>query len=282
MTMANDIAAQLAPAFEDFKTANNERLADLEKRRTDPVIEAKVDKANEEITRLQVACDEALRQVARLTVGGASHEDGDLKANTRLFIAGRTGQPVDSVSTAQMEQYAAYRNAFSAYVRNGGQRGEMLTDGIRADLQVGSDPDGGYWVPSEMSSAVVKRLFETSDMRAIANVVNISTDSYELPNDTNSSTSGGWVGETDSRAETATPKVGMQKIVVHEQYAEPHITQTLLDDAVVNVEGWLADKTADILIRTENTAFVSVNGSSKPRGFLDYKSAAGTTADSWS
>ena len=277
---SNDIAAQLAQAFEDFKAANDERLAALEKGRPDPLIEAKVDKANADIARLEAANDEALRQIGRLTVGGGAPEDGDLKANTRLFIAARTGRPVDDVTQAQIEQYRAYRGAFNAYLRNGGQRGELLPDGIRAELSVGSDPDGGYWAPTETSSTVIQRLFETSDMRSLANVVTISTDSLELPNDTNSSTSGGWVGETESRSETNTPKVGVQKIVVHEQYAEPHITQKLLDDAAIDVEAWLGGKTADILIRTENTAFVSGNGSSKPRGFLDYKSASVTTADS--
>ena len=52
---SNDIAAQLAQAFEDFKAANDERLAALEKGRTDPLIEAKVDKANEDIARLQAS-----------------------------------------------------------------------------------------------------------------------------------------------------------------------------------------------------------------------------------
>ena len=278
---SNDIAAQLAQAFEDFKAANDERLAALEKGRTDPLIEAKVDKANEDIARLQAANEDVMRQVARVTVGGGgAPEDGDLKASARLFIAGRTGRPVDDVTPAQIEQYRAYRGAFNAYLRNGGQRGEMLPEGIRAELSVGSDPDGGYWVPTETSSTVIRRLFETSDMRSLANVVTISTDSLELPNDTNSSTSGGWVGETESRSETNTPKVGVQKIVVHEQYAEPHITQKLLDDAAIDVEAWLGGKTADILTRTENTAFVSGNGSSKPRGWLDYKSASVTTADS--
>jgi len=280
--MANpDIAAQLTQAFEEFKAANDERLSALEKGRVDPLIESKVDKINAEISRLEAACNESLRQIGRLTVGGiGDQDDGDMRAHTRKFIAGRTGQPVDDVSDAQVEQYRAYRNAFRAYARNGGQRGELLPDNIRAELSVGSDPDGGYWVPSETSSAVIQRLFDTSDMRSLATVVTISTDSLELPTDTNSASSGGWVGETDTRAETGTPKVGVQKIVVHEQYAEPHITQKLLDDASIDVEGWLAEKIADILTRTENTAFVSGNGSSKPRGFLDYKSASVTTADS--
>ena len=280
--MADNIAAQLAQAFEDFKAANDERLAALEKGRTDPVIEAKVDAANADVARLQAALDDTNRNVGRLTIGGSqSGEDLDeARYNARLFIAARTGKPVDAVPDSVVEQYRAYRGAFNAYVRRGGAAGEMLPEGIRNELSVGSDPDGGYWVPTELSQTVAKRLFETSDVRSVANVVTISTDSLEMPTDTNQSTSGGWVGEKESRSETATPQVGVQRIVVHEQYAEPHITQKLLDDAAINVEAWLADKTADILMRTENTAFVTGSGSGRPRGFMDYRSAAVTTADS--
>lgn len=279
--MADNIAAQLAQAFEDFKRANDERLAELEKGRTDPVIEAKVDAANADVARLEAALDETNRNVGRLTVGGssASEDMDEVRHNARLFVGARTGKPVDDLPDAAVQQYRAYRDAFRAYVRRGGANGEMLPEGIRAELSVGSDPDGGYWVPTELSQTVIKRLFETSDVRSVANVVTISTDSLEMPTDTNQSTSGGWVGEKESRSETATPQVGVQRIVVHEQYAEPHITQKLLDDAAINVEGWLAEKTADILIRTENTAFVSGSGSGRPRGFLDYKTASVTTAD---
>jgi HK97 family phage major capsid protein len=114
-------------------------------------------------------------------------------------------------------------------------------------------------------------------MRQIANVVTIGTDRLELPKDLDEGTSGGWVGETESRAATATPEFGLQEIPVHEQYAMPQVTQKLLDDAQFPVETWLANKIADILIRTENGAFVDGNGVMKPRGFTDHTTAA--TAD---
>jgi HK97 family phage major capsid protein len=150
---------------------------------------------------------------------------------------------------------------------------------MRKALSVGIEADGGYWVTPEMSSRVLTRIFETSPIRTIASVMTIGTDAVEFPNDLNSAVSGGWVGEKQSRDETDTPQVGTQRIPVHEQYAMPKATQKLLDDATFAVESWLANKIADIMIRTENAAFVSGNGEAKPKGFLDYASASVTTDD---
>jgi HK97 family phage major capsid protein len=60
-------------------------------------------------------------------------------------------------------------------------------------------------------------------------------------------------------------------------YAAPRATQKLLDDAVFDVEGWLAGKVADKLSRTEGAAYVAGNGIAKPKGFTAYSTAA--TAD---
>jgi HK97 family phage major capsid protein len=128
-----------------------------------------------------------------------------------------------------------------------------------------------------MAGRMIKRQYETSPIRLIASVQLIGTDALEGIADVNEATSGGAVAERDARAETATAQLGKWRIEVHEQYAEPRATQKLLDDANIDVEAWLADKTADIMTRTENTWFVTGNGSNKPRGFTAYTTAA--TAD---
>jgi HK97 family phage major capsid protein len=150
---------------------------------------------------------------------------------------------------------------------------------IRNAMSVGSDPDGGYLVPDEMSMEMEKRLFETSPMRQIARVMSISANAWEAPYKSSDATSGGWVGEKAARTATATPTVGMQRIQTFEQYAYPEVTQTMLDDAAIPIEAFIVDETEDVMGRTENTAFVTGNGILRPRGFADYASAAVTTND---
>jgi HK97 family phage major capsid protein len=56
----------------------------------------------------------------------------------------------------------------------------------------------------------------------------------------------------------------------------------LLDDAVLDIEAWLAAKVADRLTRVENTAFITGNGVNKPRGIADYPTAAtGDDSRAW-
>lgn len=140
-------------------------------------------------------------------------------------------------------------------------------------LSVGSDPDGGYLVTPQMSATVIKNVFESSPVRAVASVETISTDALEMLDDHNEAASG-WTTETASPAETNTPQLAVRRIPTHEQYAKPRATQKLLDDAFINVESWLAAKVADIFARKEALAFVSGTGVGQPRGILTY--AAGT------
>ena len=48
----------------------------------------------------------------------------------------------------------------------------------------------------------------------------------------------------------------------------------LLDDAMFDVERWLADEIAMEFARAEGVAFVTGNGVSRPKGFLTYATAA--------
>ena len=53
-----------------------------------------------------------------------------------------------------------------------------------------------------------------------------------------------------------------------ELYAMPAATQTLLDDAAVNVEQWIADEVQVVFAEQEGAAFVNGDGTTKPLGFM--------------
>ena len=58
-----------------------------------------------------------------------------------------------------------------------------------------------------------------------------------------------------------------------ELYANPAATQTMLDDAAFDVEGWLAAEIGREFAVAEGSAFVAGTGVDMPRGFLDYASS---------
>jgi len=261
--------------FDEFKKANDERLAQIEKKgAADTVTEAKIAKIEADLEKAQAIANEAVlaakRQNRIVTDEKGDKIDLDAKAQEWAEANSRR-RGVPFAGTYGASDLDAYKRAFDTFMRKGE---EVMGPEERKALSVGSDPDGGYVVNPDMTGRIVQKVFETSPMRAYASIQVISTDALEGLYDLNEASSG-WVGETESRSDTSTPQIGKWRIPVHELYAKPKATQKLLDDASINMEAWLASKVAEKFARDESAAFVSGNGVNKPRGFLTY--ASGTT-----
>lgn len=261
-------------AFEEFKKANDARLAEIEKKGTaDSLLEEKLSRIEADMQKAQEIANEAALAVKRgnrvVTDEKGEVVDLDRKAQEWATMQARRRGAVAGTFTAS--DMTAYKSAFDSFLRKGE---EFMGADERKALSVGTDPDGGYVVNPDTSGRIVQKVFETSPMRAYASVQVISTDALEGLFDLNEASSG-WVGETDSRAETNTPQIGKWRIPVHELYAKPKATQKMLDDASINMEAWLAAKVAEKFARDEAAAFVNGTGTNRPRGFLTY--ADGTT-----
>lgn len=271
---AVEAVKQVNVAFEEFKRANDARLAEIEKKGSaDPLLEEKLRRIDADLDRAQKVADEAAlaakRQSRVVTDEKGDRIDLDAKAaDWAGMLARRRGETVPAFDAAGLDSYKA---AFDRFLRKGE---EVMSVDERKALSVGTDPDGGYVVNPDLSGRIVMKVFESSPMRAYASIQVISSDALEGLFDLDEAASG-WVGETDSRAETNTPVLGKWRIPTHELYAKPKATQKLLDDASINMEAWLASKVAEKFGRDESNAFVVGNGSNKPRGFLTYSS--GTT-----
>jgi len=147
--------------------------------------------------------------------------------------------------------------------------------------QVGSQPDGGYWALVERIQQTIGRNFLTSPLRQVVTLLSTANESIEMIIDDNESEFGGWVAEVDNRDESDTAQIGKKVITAHELFAQPKVTQKFIDDASIDVVGWVLFKTDDILTRRENTAFVQGNDSNKPEGFMNLgKWTTSTTVDS--
>jgi HK97 family phage major capsid protein len=84
----------------------------------------------------------------------------------------------------------------------------------------------------------------------------------------------GWVGETDVHTQTASPTLDELSFPAMELYAMAAATATLLEDSAVNIDQWLAQKVEQVCAAQEGTAFVTGDGSNKPKGFLSYTTVA--------
>ena len=174
----------------------------------------------------------------------------------------------DGTKTQLTEEQMEHKKAFGEYFRKGRNHDDgKLREIEEKTLSVGSDPDGGYTVPTQMESGIDRVITEISPMRQIARVIQVSTAEYKRMTSQGGSTSG-WVGEQAARPNTNTPTLAEQKYPVMELYANPAATQSLLDDSALNIEQWLADEVSIEFAFQEGGAFVNGNGASKPKGFL--------------
>jgi HK97 family phage major capsid protein len=123
--------------------------------------------------------------------------------------------------------------------------------------------------PPELDRLIEQRLTASSPIRQIASVRQTSATVFKKP--VSMGAVSAWVDEKDdARAETTAPTLELLSFPAAELYAMPAATQTLLDDAYADVDEWLADECEASFASQESAAFVSGNGTDKPKGFLAY------------
>ncbi|MBL4665020.1 MAG: phage major capsid protein [Nitrospinaceae bacterium] len=245
MEEIKQLVEELNQALLEHKTKNDQRLSEIQKKGyADPVLEKQVDSIAKEIQSLTEVKERIERVETKLNRPGMALDEND---------------KYDPHSHAR-------KQAVVHYLRKG--EGLLSAEEVKL-LSSDSDPDGGYWMTPEISERAVQKVFETSPMRKLATVETISTDALEIPEDLNEADSG-WTSERAARPETNTPQIGVRRIPVHELYAMPKATQTLLDDSRIDVETWLSMKIAEKMSRIENASFINGDGTGKPRGILTY------------
>ena len=256
-------------AFAEFKAANDLLQIEVKKLKEDVVSKEKVDRINKGLDDLAdqmkaaaKRADEIEAKANRVALSGGKADEIETKA--AAAFAAQTG------SAVSVEDFREYKSAL--YGMGGPLRNAQMKGEIKA-LSVGSDPDGGYLVTPDTTGRIVSRIYETSPMRQEASVMSIGTDTLEGLNDLGQN-GFAWVGETGGRTETTTAQLGKWSIPVHEAVSIVSATQRVLEDARLDLEAWLATKSADRIARGENAAFVSGDGVSKPRGLFAYPTAA--------
>ncbi|KQS54024.1 phage capsid protein [Brevundimonas sp. Leaf363] len=235
---------EMMTAFEAFKGANDARLGEIEKKAAaDTLLEAKVARIDQAVAGAQARLDRVISEGRRPTVEGPS-------------TASRSPSPFHREEKA----------AFDGYLRAG------LGLETKAGLNTGSS-SGGYVVPYETERAIERRLMAVSPMREISAVRTTAAGVYKKPVST-AGVVAGWVAETAARPETDPATLSLIEFPAADLYASPAATQSLLDDAMLDLDEWLAAEVEDAFAAQETTAFVTGDGVNKPKGFLAYTTVA--------
>jgi HK97 family phage major capsid protein len=242
--------SEMMRTFDAFKAANDERIAQVERRAPDVLQEEKV-------ARIDAVLDAQVRRLDELTL--------------------KSARPQLGVSTPGLERAMGpassreHKAAFDSYMRSG-EAAHLRALETKA-MSIGTPGDGGYLVPEEVEREIGKRLAAISPIRSIASVREISGNVYKKPFMT-AGPATGWVAETAARPQTNSPTLDELSFPAAELYAMPAATGALLEDSAVNLDEWIASEVEQVFAVQEGAAFVNGDGTNKPKGFLQYDKVA--------
>jgi HK97 family phage major capsid protein len=239
-------------------------------RRPDPLDADRVNRATRGVVAREQRADNALAIENRRLSRELETRERQMRRPAMLRQAGPG-------YSAKSQAFATYRRSVLQYLKTGDTTfgGLSLRDLERkAGLNTAVNPDGGYLVHPEHDTGPLEQLLMNAVvMRAVATVRPIAGGSLKKAVSLRGSTAT-WVGEQEARSETGTPDLAELEFPAMELYAKPKATQSMLEDAMIDVEAWLSGEVADQFAESEEIAFTSGNGVKKPRGFLDYDKIA--------
>jgi HK97 family phage major capsid protein len=239
-------------AFEAFKDANDLRLGEIERKAAADVL------LEDKVARIDAAVAGAQARLDRVVSEGRRPE---------LEVKGP--------STAMRSPSPFLRNGevtgFADYMRSG------FGLEVKAGLSTASN-SAGHVVPEQTERAIERRLMAASPMREIATVRTVASGTFRKPVSI-AGIEAGWVAETAARPETDPATLALLEFPSADLYASPAATQALLDDALVDLDDWLAGEVEDAFAAQETQAFVAGDGVNKPKGFLAYDAVADADAE---
>jgi len=242
----NQVTEALAQKFNEFKSANDKRLDGVLAEKA--ALAGQVEKLNEELSGFETY---------KKTI------EAELLALKR---------PGGNLTSKEATEHSA---GFNKFLRKGHDAG--LGELQHKALSIGTDADGGYAVPELIDRTIIDLQRNISPMRGVCNQITVGTPDYkQLIN--LAGTASGWVGETAARTATGTPTLAQSTAYMGEIYSNPQASQTSLDDLFFNAEQWLAEQVAREFDEREGAAFLTGDGTNKPKGLLSYTLAATSDA----
>lgn len=252
----------MATAFEEFKSVNDARLAEIEsKGAADPVTEEKLAKIEADLDRFE-SVNQKLQQAE-----AKSDQMSEALANIETMLKRPTSQVKhDDVDLAV--------KAWDKWMRKGD---DGLDEMEKKALTVGTAATAGNLAPAEYVNEIIKIVEEISPVRSLARVRQTTNKEIEVPQKT-ANFAAAWTAEGGSRTETTGYTTALNTIPTHEHYALVDISMQLLEDAAFDMEAEMNLEFAEQFAKAEGTAFISGNGTNKPTGITNGSTVASTAA----
>lgn len=187
------------------------------------------------------------------------------------------------VRGATTDDTAKYRQAYDKWIRSGiagldaDQRG-LLEQNFRA-LQTDTGGAGGYTVPEGFWAKVTETMKFFGGVRQVAEVVNTSTGN-PLPWPTNDDTSNtGEILEEGTAVSELDATFGQKTLGAFTASSKMiRVSNLLLQDTGVDIEGFLARRVGTRIGRIQNTRLTTGTGAAQPQGLITGATTGVTTA----
>lgn len=215
---------------------------------------ARIDKVNDSL--------EAIRKDAASAALAGHSADFEITDEDRRYMRAAHGQPVDD------ETIKLAKQAWD-HCAKGAADPAALAPKMRAALQIGSGPQGGFLVFPELDRQLRRRVFDVSPVRQYATVRRITGDSLVI-NGTSSKSSVTWHGEGSAIAEGTNPVIERLEIPVRAFHDEQHATLEMWRDPTFDLGSFILDEASDSLAIAEGDAFWTGNGATRPKGIDTY------------
>lgn len=283
LASVTEAIVKINEAFAEYKTTNDQRLAELKKGNSTADLEVKLGKIETDLQALGEQKSRLEKIETRLARPGAFAGGGDREVR-------------------ETPEELAHRAAFGSWLRAPGdverrntlQRTEREMRKARANSELNASLDewdreqraaaantnsgaaGGFALPEIVERQIAALGVDESPMRQLATVRTVGSTDYKELFDINGA-GFEWVGEGDPRNQTntsdlveVTPTWGMAS-------AKPQATEESLEDLFFNVESWLIESAGTAMAVGEGAAYFGGNGTKKPTGLL--AAPAATTGD---
>lgn len=242
-------------AFEEFKKSYDQKLENVEKGVSDPLLDEKINAIEAKMDSLETVNQNITLQ--------KQQQDQQKEQMDRIETMLR--RPASGLESKQIDEGIA---AWDTFLRKGL---EGLDPAEKKALTVSNDSTGGYLAPPEYVREMIKAVTEISPIRTIARVRTTGQRSVQMPKRTGQF-SAEWVAESGTRSETTGYTVGMEEIPTHEHYAMVDISEQDLEDSVFDLEAEMQSEFAEQFAKAEGTAFTNGNSVGKPEGFMSNSS----------
>lgn len=246
LTEISDRIDEIGNAWEHFKSVNDEKLKQIEKKGVADCL------VMEELNKINNSLNEQKQKLEQLQI-----------SNSR---------PTFENKGVDFQENLEHKKALNNYLKKGVDA-PLANLETKADLTTATDSSsayGGYLLTPNMQRIITGELNENCFMRKICSVQTISSSALEVIDDTSFATS--WISETGTVSDSNSSVLNKITIKAHELVAQPKVSQKLLDDASINIEEWLAYRLAEQFAQKEEEAFLKGTGdtNNQPTGITNY------------